>query len=115
MRNEFLYNIVTHTPSLLEKMPKLIVQKKVLILTTFHSSHEKSLKEMIENKFSGNVLVSLYYSEGLQLDIEYLENFDVILTNYELGSKELESKIVYADVGASTELLGKVEETLKAV
>lgn len=115
LRNEFLYFTVTHTDSLLEMLPKLSIRKKILILTTFHHNYENVLKEKIENVFEGSLSVSLYHSEEFQFDVEYLKQFDLILTNYEHMPKELENKIIFIDMSMSAyiDFFEKIEAKLK--
>lgn len=111
-KDELLYHTIIHSKLLVEKLPKLIGCKKLLILTTFHNDYENLLKEKIENEFTETVDVSLYRSDELNFDINYIKKFDLIITNYDSIPEELEKQILYLDICASTELFERIESKL---
>ncbi len=113
LKDELLYYIVFYTKTILEKAVHLKNQKKIIILTTYYYRYVEWLKGMIERKFPGTVAVSFYQSHQLQFDGDYLEDFDLILTNYDDLPRQLEKRAIYLDVGVTPYFWRKLEKELK--
>lgn len=112
-KNEFLIYILLYSKSILKKSAHLKAQKKILILTTYYIQYVYWVKEEIESRFAGHAEVSLYQSGHLQFDRDYLNQFDIILTNYKNLPSNLESRAIYLDVGVPATFLEKIERKLK--
>lgn len=109
LKNELLYYIVIYMKLSLENLPKLKKQKTLLILTTHHTGFDKLMKEKIDNEFAGYINTSLYQAKQFQFDIEYLKQFDLILTNYDHIPEELQSRILYLDSDIPSVLFEKIK------
>lgn len=112
LKDQFLYHVIIHTQILLEDSHQ-IQRKKILILATFSKGFMYSIKKKLENKFKENILVSFYNSNHLSLELGYLKKFDIILTNYNHLSSELDSRIIYMDIGSHEESIEKIQKRLE--
>lgn len=112
LKERLLYHVVVHSKLLLEKLPKSNGRKKLLILTTFHNNYEDLLIEKLENRFSENVHISRYQSDDLHFDLEYIKQFDLILTNYDHIPENLKNRTLCLDTGISMRVIEKIKKKL---
>lgn len=113
LKYELLYYVVIHSKSLLDIFDDTTKQKKVLILTTYYYKYMYWIRDEIEKRFGGSVSIALFQSNEFRVEIDYLNQFDIILSNYENLPIELENRVIYLEAGASATFWEKLTKKVK--
>lgn len=71
------------------------------------------IRDEIEKRFGGSVSIALFQSNEFRVEIDYLNQFDIILSNYENLPIELENRVIYLEAGASATFWEKLTKKVK--